>query len=202
MFARTFACGVFVSGLACVSASADTVTAHLAVDNGFFIYISTDDSVLGTPFATNPSGYDWTTTMVSTTALIPNVTNYIHVVTVGDGSTIEAFLGQFNVTGSFLFDNGGQQLTTDTTHWRESSTGFGNWNLTPTSDGTNGVGPWGARPNIDGSAQWLQFDLGSTRYFSTTLTVVPFPPAAWAGLSGLAGLAGWGVVRRRRVARS
>lgn len=35
--------------------------------------------------------------------------------------------------------------------------------------------------------------------FENTLTVVPLPGAAWAGLSGLVGLAGFGAIRRRRL---
>lgn len=35
--------------------------------------------------------------------------------------------------------------------------------------------------------------------FENTLTVVPLPGAAWAGISGLVGLAGFGSVRRRRL---
>jgi hypothetical protein len=35
--------------------------------------------------------------------------------------------------------------------------------------------------------------------FSMTLTVVPLPPAAWAGIGSLACVAGFGVVRRRRM---
>lgn len=182
------------------AATADLVS-HLAVDNYFDLYISTDDSVQGTYIGFR----NWQVTTALTAGLTPGVTNYIHARVGGDGSTIEAFLGQFNVDSSFVFDNGQQQLTTDLTHWRESSTGWGNYNLTPymalydgSSTGTNGSSPWGVRPDIAFDATWLGFDLGSTRYFSTTLTAVPLPPAAFAGISTLAGVAAMGVVRRRR----
>jgi len=202
MLCGKFACAMMAAAGIVASANADLVS-HLAVDNFFDLYISSDDSTQGTLIG---SGNNWQVTSNFNTVLatLPlGGTYYIHARARGDGSTIEAFIGDFAVDSRFRFDNGLTSITTNTTNWRESSTGWGNWNLSPVSAGQNGVSPWGFRNGISANATWLRYDLGTTRYFSTTITsVVPLPPAAMSGVACLATIGGLALVRRRRLARA
>jgi hypothetical protein len=192
--ALALALGFCVSGAA---QAATNLTASLNVDNVFALYLSTDDSVLGTLIG---SGNDWPTTYTFTTALTAGVDNYIHVVAT-DAGPPAAFLGKFTLSDAdFEFGNDTQILLTDTTHWQQSYTGFGVDYFTPTSAGANGVGPWGFRSTVGDDAQWLAFAGGSTTYFSTRVTsLAPVPePGTWAlMLSGL-GLLGFAARRRTR----
>ncbi len=186
-----------LAAFAASSASADLVS-RMNIDNGFNFYFSTDDNVQGTLIG---SGSNWTITNSFTTALVPGNTYYLHVQAV-DVGVIAAWIGQFNVDSNFQFGNGTQQLLTNATDglWRQSNTGWGSYTQTLTDAGANGVAPWGtAASTISSQARWLGYGVNTTSYFSATITtVVPLPPAAYAGLSALAGVGCISVVRRRR----
>lgn len=190
--ALALALGFFVSG---VAQAATNLTASLNVDNLFSLYVSTDDSVLGTLVG---SGTDWPTTYTFTTPLTAGVDNFIHVVATDTGAPA-AFLGEFSLSSTdFAFANGTQSLLTDTTHWSQSNSGFGSGYFTPSSAGANGVAPWYTRSGISGDAQWLAFAGGSTTYFSTRITsLAPIPePGTWALM--VAGLGLLGIAARRK----
>jgi hypothetical protein len=168
------------------------------VDNGFTLYISADDSVLGTAIL---AGNSWPTTYTASTDL-GGGDLYLHLVATDWGAPA-AFLGEFTLSDAgYSFINGTQHLLTNTTDWTVRASSFADADQTPVSRGLNGIGPWGTRTGVSGSATWIwSADLcGScTRYFSTPLvSAVPEPQTyALMGL-GLLGLAG--VLRRRRVA--
>lgn len=197
---RTNVAIMTIAAVAGVISSANAgLVSHLTADDAFSFYVSTDDSVEGTFVG---SGTSWSTTYNFSSALTPGVTNYIHVKAQDLHRVIAAWIGDFTVDSSFKFVNGTQNLLTNTTDWRESSTGWGSWDLTPFSYGSNGVSPWGTRSGIASGAQWLGYahDNADFRYFSATILAVPLPSAALSGGAGLAAISGFALVRRRRLA--
>lgn len=193
-----------VLGVAAVNASAATLSGNTTTDDAFDLYVSTNDSVLGTLVS---SGNYWGTTYSFNATLTPNVTNYIHVAAKDVYYVISAFIGDFSLSdNSFEFVNGTQNLLTNTADWGVSASGFGGPYSTPISHGTNGVGPWGFRPGISGSANWIWHNnqcLGCTVYFSTAINPVTAPvpePETYAML--LAGLGLMGFVARRQKGKT
>lgn len=192
--ALALALGFGVSGL---SHAATNLTSALNVDNLFALYVSTDDSVLGTFIG---DGTNWPTTYTFTTALTNGVDNYIHVVATDEGGP-GAFLGKFTLSNAdFAFANGTQTLLTDTTHWTQRLTGFGGVDITPVSAGSNGVSPWGFRSDVGAGAEWLSYASGTTTYFTTRVTsLAPVPePGTWALMISGLGLLGFAARRKTR----
>jgi hypothetical protein len=186
------AAGVALS-MTASSASATVLTTHLTADNAFDLYVSTNDSQVGTYVG---SGADWGTTYTLSASLTPGVTNYLHVVATNWGGP-SGLLGDFSLSDSgFAFANGTQTLLTTPTEWQLSYTGFGtDYVSSIAGEGFNSVGPWGYRPGISGSSQWLAFDSASVGYFSAPVTAVPEP--ATLGVLGLASMAL--IARKRRA---
>jgi hypothetical protein len=180
------------------TASATVLTLNMTVDNTFDLYVSTNDTELGTYIG---SGDDWATAYSYTVDLTPGVTNYIHVVA-NDEGVISAFAGDFSLSDSaFQFANGTGNLVTDGAHWNISNDGFGQNYYAPDEIELNGSGIWadivgGPIEGISGSAWWIWSNYGDdtdcTRYFSTQICV---PEPATLSLLGLGALA---VMRRRR----
>lgn len=143
-------------------ASATTISGSTTADNAFFIFLSTNNSVLGTQIAT---GNNWPTTFtIPATALTPGVTNYLQVEAINYGLQ-GGFIGDFSLSDNgFHFANGTQSLSTDTTNWAgiynssNNSVAVQPW-VMPTggvvSLGANGVSPWGTRPGISSGALWI-----------------------------------------------
>ncbi|MBR0725072.1 PEPxxWA-CTERM sorting domain-containing protein [Bradyrhizobium manausense] len=202
------------SGLGATASQAATLTGNLTADNQFSVYISTNDSSIGTLLT---QGNNWPTTYSFSTNLTSG-TYYLHVV--GDnffgpanmaGGNPDAFLGQFSLTGNYVFSNGSQSLLTNTTNWRASDATGGavNWSApsgTPISYGTNGGSNiWtnnnGGQPlsNISTSAQWIWSspDLTGEMFLSTTISAVP-EPSTWAMM--IFGFLGVGFLAYRRSA--
>jgi hypothetical protein len=180
------------------TASAATVTTHLTADDAFSLYVSTDDSKVGTYVG---SGDDWTTAYTYTFDLTPGTTNYIHVVAWDLYKVIAAFEGDFSLSDSSChFANGTQSLVTDGAHWNISNDGFGQNYYTPDEIAVNGSGIWGdivggPIEGISGNACWIWSNGGedlTTRYFSTSICV---PEPATLSLLGLGALA---VLRPKR----
>lgn len=216
-YATAVAFAVAFSGLSATASQAATVTGNLTADNQFSVYISTSDSTLGTLLA---SGNNWPTTYSFSTPLTSG-TYYLHVV--GDnfggpanmaGGNPDAFIGQFSLTGNYVFANGTQSLLTNTTDWRatDATGGAANWNSapsgTPISYGTNGGSNiWtnnnGGHPlnNISTNAQWIWSSPDATgeAFFSTTISAVP-EPSTWAMM--IFGFLGVGFLAYRRSAGS
>lgn len=197
---RSLLTGVF---LLCMSGgvSATNLNGVLTTDDAFQLYISTDDSVTGTLVS---SGTYWPDTQTFSSALTPDVTNFIHISGQDVYGVISAFLASFTLSDlSFEFANGTQAMSTDTSNWGVNLTGFGNPYVTPLSYGSNGVGPWGFRSGIDSSAQWIWEPGGClfcTVYASTAIysvaAAVPEPETYAMLLAGL-GLIGFAARRTK-----
>lgn len=167
-------------------AEATVLSYNISMDNGFEVYLSTDNSTTGIPIG---SGNYWPTTYNgSSSTLTPGQTYYLHVYGYDQGG-IAGFLGQFTLSGTdHVFANGTNNLLTNTSDWQASSTGWNTYSA-PTSWGTNGVYPWGTLPNIEGTATWIwagDADANDNAYFTTTIQAVPEPSSSM--LIGLGGL--------------
>ncbi|MBC9878334.1 PEPxxWA-CTERM sorting domain-containing protein [Bradyrhizobium sp. INPA01-394B] len=206
---------VALSAFGATASQAATLTGNLTADNQFSVYISSSDSTLGTQIG---SGNDWQHTYSISTNLTSG-TYYLHIV--GDnfggpatsmaGGNPDAFIGQFSLTGNFVFANGTQSLLTNTTNWRamDATGGPGNWHSapagTPISYGTNDTTTiWtnvsgGFRPGIAGPAQWIWSSPDQTgeTYLSTTISAVP-EPSTWAMM--ILGFLGVGFLAYRKSA--
>lgn len=221
-FRSTFlrAACVALIGLIGTHAQAAVVTGNLTADNQFQVYISTNDSVLGTLIT---SGNDWRTTYSFTSPSLTASTYYLHIVGYNDGGpgnmaggNPDAFIGQFALTGDYRFANGSTTLLTNTTDWRASDAPYSGlppagWVAptgTPIDFGSN-AGPniWsnnsGQRPGIASNALWIWSSPDATgeTYISTTITAVP-EASTWAMMI-LGFLAvGFMAYRRTSTARS
>ncbi len=167
-----------VIGLAApLAAQADTLTLTVTADNAYALYLSTDNSVLGTQFANTYGGpaSQWATDTTYTVNLIAPV-YYLHVVGSnyttdnglwgtsgtpnGTGGNPDGFLGQFSLGGTnYVFGNGTASLVTNTTNWTAIAAPNNSSWTTPISAaqsyGQNGVAPWGTIGNISPSAYWI-----------------------------------------------
>ncbi|NTW55021.1 MAG: PEP-CTERM sorting domain-containing protein [Chlorobaculum sp.] len=167
-------------------AQATVLSYNISMDNGFEVYLSTDNSTAGTLIG---SGNWWPTSYNgSSLALTPGQTYYLHVYGYDQGG-MAGFLGQFTLSGTdHAFANGANNLLTNTSDWQASSTGWNTYS-TPTSWGTNGVMPWGLLNDIDGTATWIwsgDTNAIDNAYFTTTIQAVPEPSSTM--LMGLGGL--------------
>jgi RHS repeat-associated protein len=148
------------------------LNATITVDNAFDFYLSTDDTTLGTFIGT---GNDWVQNYQFTVHLIPNVTNYIHVVG-NDYGMVAGFAGIFDLTSNtFWFANNTQHLeTSDINCWSVSRSGFGNSYEVPT---LSNFSWWSNSSFLNGRAIWTNngYDTDTTRYFSAAIYAVsPF----------------------------
>lgn len=176
---------------------ATTLSAKLNVDNAFELYISSNESVLGTLYL---SGNSWPTTYTIDTIPVTGSLAYLQVVATDQGAPA-AFLGEFTLSDEeYRFSNGTQHLLTNTADWTVRQGSFGDAGQSPVSRGVNGASPWGTR-SVSSSAEWIwSSDLcGScTRYFSTPIMQAVPEPATYGMM--LAGLIGVAVMARRRKA--
>ncbi len=130
-----------------------TLSGAVTADNEVRLYVSTNDSQLGTLLTT---GNNWSASSAfSGISLTPGVTNYLHVVGINVGGP-GGVLGEFHLSNTgFTFGNGTGSDYTSATDWKYSLTGFGNGYTTPVDEGANGVSPWGAVAGILPAAHWL-----------------------------------------------
>ncbi|MDX5469699.1 MAG: hypothetical protein LPK45_07675, partial [Bacteroidota bacterium] len=147
------------------------LSGNLTCDNAFVAYISTSPSSLGTQIG---SGNNWGSTYsLSNQTLVAGNDYYLNIMATDWGS-IEALIGTFNVTGSFVFANGQQNMSTNPSYW----TAYNSWGgsaISPIALGTNGMSPWGYRYGIASNAQWIWRNPyntagGETVYFSTKIS--------------------------------
>jgi len=174
-------------------ASATTISGNTTTDNAFFVFISTNNSVLGTQIA---AGNSWPTTFsIGPSALTPGVTNYLQFESINYGGPA-GFIGDFTLSDAgFHFANGTQSVSTDTTNWAgiynssNSTVAVQPW-VVPTggvvSFGANGVSPWGTRPGINSSTVWIwpndanSLPSGSACQFCTVDFSIAISPASSA----------------------
>lgn len=159
------------------SLSATTLKGTLTVDDAFTAYLSTDDSVAGTPLA---SGDYWPLIQTFSTALTPGRTYYLHIHARDVFGPPSAFLGSFELSGAgFIFSNGSRTLVSDAVNWHANVTGFESAFTAPYDGfGANGVQPWGDMSTIASSAHWIWTGPSGTigeAYFTTTISPVPEP---------------------------
>jgi hypothetical protein len=185
-------------------AGAQSLSGSMTVDNAFTVFLGTSATVQGTSIAT---GNSWPTTFsFGPVALTPGQNYWLQVEAIDQGGP-GAFIGDFSLTGPFLFGNGLTTLSTNTTNWTARTGSFAGAALGIVDLGANGVGPWGTRPGIAASTHWIWESGqcgGCTVYFSTPIvaqqvappgTTVP-EPSTWALLA--TGVVALGAVRRRR----
>ncbi len=180
--------------------SAATLTGNLTVDDAFTVYLSTDDSVAGTPLV---SGDYWPLVQTFSTTLIPGNTYYLHISAKDVFGPPSAFLGSFELSGiDFIFANGSQSLVSDSANWGVNTTGFGfSFNSPYDGFGINGVEPWGTMPSIASNAHWIWTGPSGTvgeAYFTTTISPIPEPGIYSMFLAGL-GLLGFMVRHKKNL---
>jgi len=164
---------VFLMLSQAVAAQTTSVSGAMTVDNGFELFISTDDAVPGTLVTT---GSDWNTTYPFAWPLTPGVINYIHVVAVNIGGPA-MFIGEFTLDDvDFEFANGTQSLLTHTTAWTARQDNFAGAAIPLADLGTN-ADPgttWGPRPGIAPNAQfiWTADPATTPLYFSAAINAV------------------------------
>jgi len=178
--------GAFVDQSVTVTANGSnetTLTGTLTVDNSFELYVSTNDSQLGTLLAT---GSNWAAAYNFAAQLTHGVSNYVHIVAHNVGGP-GGLLGQFSLSDAqFAFANSSTVEYTNAADWKVSLSGFGGTYSTPVNEGVNGVGPWGYISPISGSSNWIwnYNSIGSgdfnNEYFSMKINPIVFP----AGVAG------------------
>lgn len=205
---------VFLVASAAPAYAISDISGYFNADNWYDMYISTDDSQLGTLVGSSDRGvFDWATSEDIGNwgiTLTPGVTNYLHIVAWDDNYNIAGVLGDLHLNNSnYVFSNGTTSLLTNTEDWTVRLGSFAESTATIVNSGgyTNGStdSPWyeflgSSIANISGDAQMIwtnengERDLGATRYFSTSINTVPEPVSTALFLLGSATLA----VRRLR----
>ncbi len=147
-----------------------SVSANLAANDSFYFYISQDEFAEGNLIG---QGRGWSSVYSVNAALVPGVTNYLHVKSTDSTGPVAAFIGDFAVNDkNFHFMNGTQRLLTGEDCWDVYSGSFGVKQEKVTAVCKNGLGPWSTRFGIDLNANWIWTGEGkdlATRYFSTPI---------------------------------
>jgi len=197
-----------ITALACVGASATTLTTKLAVDNGFSAYLSTSDSSVGQLFSV---GHDWTTVSTGSVEL-GTAERYFLQILAYDDADYAGLLGEFSLVGSgYHFADGSTTVLTGSSLLTGNIDGFnGNYSAVTTID-PNNTSQWDSVTGIDADAQWVWarwYDYDNVSYFSLEILAdapaddtADVPEPASLGLLGL-GLAALAGVRRKSKSTS
>jgi hypothetical protein len=179
------------------------VSGLVSADNHYQLYLSDDDSVLGTPIAQSVG--DWASAETVGFLVPDGEQMYLHVVAQNDDPpNWGGLIAHFEVPSKYrILQTNGTVLETDGLLWMVNYTGFGNPMDPATAIGTYGVGPWGTgvNPDLPGTAQWIwmgggQGQQAGTLYFSAPFTVLQIPEPGTLALLALGGL-GLLIFRRR-----
>ena len=143
-------CAVASVALAAGGAQATVLTGSMTVDNGFFAYISTSDSTLGTLIG---SSTYWPTATALSKLLPLAPVLYLHIEAIQTGVVAMA-LGQFTLSDSkYEFANGTQTLLTNTTDWKGVlNDGNSTFAAQPWVTPTGGVLSYGL--NVNATPNW------------------------------------------------
>jgi hypothetical protein len=128
------------------------LSGYLTGDKSIDVYVSTDDNVAGTYLG---SGNNWQSTYTFRQDLTKGQNYFFHVLAQGTGG-IAGFIGDFSLDGTdHVFPNNQKTISTNTTNWKVSTSGWNNYVNASMVNGNNGVSPWGTRPYISSGATWI-----------------------------------------------
>ena len=116
-----FTCLALFVVLALAPASqATNLSFNATVDNGFYMYLSTNATTDGTQIG---FGNNWGFVYSGSASLTPGVINYLHVLGSNWGGP-GSLIGDFSLSDAdFSFQNGTQKLLTNATDWVASASG-------------------------------------------------------------------------------
>ncbi len=158
------------------SFSSLSVSANITANDAFHFYVSQDESEEGVPAG---KGKGWSSVHSLNAALVPGVTNYLHVKCVDATGPVAAFIADFMLNdGNFRFADGSRHLVTSEENWRVYTDRFGGKEEPVTAVCKNGVGSWSTRFGIDLNANWVWTKRGTdrgVRCFSTPVYYAPVP---------------------------
>jgi hypothetical protein len=152
------------------SFSSISVSANVTANDTFYFYISQDELVEGTLIG---HGSNWASVYSLNAALVPGVTNYLHIKSTDVSGPIAGFIGDFSLNNkNFHFENNTRRLLTGEECWTVYTDTFGGTRGTITTICKNGLGRWSTRFGIDLGAHWIWTNEGkdhTTRFFSTPI---------------------------------
>jgi len=213
-------------GLVPVAAQAETLTLTVTADNAYGLYISTNNTTLGTLIGSNYGGdaSQWSSSVTYSFNLTAPA-YYLQVVGSnytpengkwpdqgspnGGGGNPDGFIGTFSISGTaYSFANSSTTLNTDNVNWYGvPALNNTSW-TTPTtlaqSYGANGIAPWGTIPGIPGNAEWIWSLPDNTLYadLSTLIVSTTGAPGATPLPGALplfaSGLGAFGLLRWRK----
>jgi hypothetical protein len=213
-----------------MSAQASTLSLTVTADNAYALYLSTDNSTMGTLIPGSntyggPAG-QWSAATTYTIDLTAPV-YYLHVIGSnytpenqlwnsdgtpnGTGSNPNAFLGNFSISGGggYVFNNNSTSLVTEATDWLGIAVANNSSWTTPINNvqsfGANGVAPWGFVSGISASAEWIWSNPDNAAYADLSTRIVnldatPLPAALPLFASGLGAIGLLGWRRKRKKA--